>query len=170
MAMMQRLIAIVGIAGGILTAEGPRASGPETATRPIPVQMAQRETDRLTRFFTLTTAQQSAVLGILTTANTQLQPIASQIRPLRTTLTEAIKSGNQGLISSTLAQISDLRAQTQLIRSKAASQIYTTVLTATQQAQVGKGLGPLMGRGLGSERGWGPRRPGRFGPGGPDKN
>ena len=132
--------------------------------------MAQRETDRLTRFFTLDAGQQSAVLGILTTADTQIQAITPQIQPLRTTLETAIKSNNQGMISSTLLQISNLEEQTQVIRANAAGQIYATVLNATQQAQVGNGLGPLMDGGPGPGPGPGGRGPGRFGPARANRN
>jgi hypothetical protein len=130
--------------------------------------MAQRETDRLTRFFSLDAGQQSTVLGILTTADTQIQAIAPQIQPLRTTLATAIKSNNQGMISSTLLQISNLEEQEQVIRANAAGQIYATVLNAAQQAQVGNGLGPLMDGGPGP--GPGGRGPGRFGPGRGNRN
>lgn len=128
--------------------------------------MAQRETDRLTRFFNLDAGQQSTVLGILTTADTQIQAIAPQIQPLRTTLATAIKSNNQGMISSTLLQISNLEEQGQVIRANAAGQIYASVLNAAQQAQVGNGLGPLMDGGPGP----GGRGPGRFGPGRGNRN
>jgi Spy/CpxP family protein refolding chaperone len=131
--------------------------GPRTP--PTPAQMAQRETQRLTRFFTLDAGQQSTVLGILTTEETQLQALAPQIQPLRTNLTAAIKSNSQGMISSTLLQISNLEEQEQVLRANAAGQIYA-VLNATQQAQVGKGLGPLMGGGPGFG-GRGPGGPGR---------
>ena len=152
-----RILTIALIAGGSLLAQGPRASG--TRTPPTPAQIAQRETDRLTRFFTLDAGQQSAVLGILTNAETQAQALAPQIQPLRTNLAAAIKSNNQGMISSTLLQLSTLETQEQVIRANAAGQIYATVLNATQQMKVGKGLGPLMGGGPG----FGGRGPGGFG-------
>ena len=141
---MGRIFTIVLIAGGSLFAQGPRAGG--TRTPPTPAQIAQRETDRLTRFFTLDSGQQSAVLGILTNEETQAQALAPQIQPLRTTLAAAIKSNNQGMISSTLLQLSNLEEQEQVIRANAAGQIYATVLNASQQMKVGNGLGPLDGR------------------------
>ena len=97
------------------------------------------------------------MLGILTTADTQLQALTPQMLPLRTALTAAIKSNNQAVISSTLVQISNLQEQEQVIRANAAGQIFTTVLTSTQQSQVGTGLGPLMGGGPGPGRFGGPR-------------
>jgi hypothetical protein len=153
----------------MLYAQGPY--GRANATPPTPAQMAQRETDRLTRFFMLDAGQQSAVLGILTTADTRLQALTPQIQPLRTTLTGAIKSNNQGLISSTLLQLSNLEEQEQVIRANAAGQIYTTILNATQQERVGMGLGPLMEGGPGpGGGGQGGRGPGGFGPTGPNRN
>jgi Spy/CpxP family protein refolding chaperone len=156
---MCRIMTIALIAGSILYAQPPQSpvvSGGDV-TPPTPAQMAQHETDRLTQFFQLTPPQQTAVLGILTTANTQVQPLTAQIKPLRGTLTAAIKSNNQGLISSTLQQLSNLQEQKQLIRAKVAGQIYATVLTSAQQAQVGTGLGPLMREGPG-RGGFGGRR------------
>lgn len=155
---MGRLITIVLIAGSAVYAQRPH--GRANATPPTPAQIAQRDTDRLTRFFTLNAGQQSAVLGILTTAETQLQGTTPQIQTLRTTLTAAIKANNQGTISSTLLQLSQLQEEEQVIRANAAGQIYATVLTMAQQTQVGNGLGPLMGGGSGP----GGRGPGRFGP------
>ena len=157
------LVPVVLITGSILSAQPPQSRGPRTP--PTPAQIAQRETDRLTRFFSLTATQQSAVLGILTTTETQLQAITPQVQPLHTNLTAAIKSNNQGLISSTLLQISNLQQQEQVLRANAAGQIYTTVLTAAQQTQVGQGLGPLMGVGggpgmMGGRPGFGGRGPG----------
>lgn len=159
-----RLITIVLIAGSALYAQRPRAR--TNGTPPTPAQIAQRDTDRLTRFFTLNAGQQSAVLGILTTVETQVQAITPQIKTLRTTLTAAIKVNNQSQISSTLLQLSQLQEQEEVIRANAAGQIYTTVLNTAQQTQVGNGLGPLMGRGPGP----GGREPGGFGPGRRNRN
>jgi len=151
---MRRIMTIALIVGSVVYAQPPQSPGfPDgSVTPPTPAQMAQLETDRLTRFFQLTPPQQTAVLGILTTANTQLEPLSAQIKPLRATLTAAIKSNNQGLISSTLQQLSTLQEQEQVIRAKVAGQIYATVLTSAQQAQVGTGLGPLMRDGPGRGR------------------
>ena len=147
---MGRLITVVLIAGSAVYAQRPHGRANATPpTPPTPAQIAQRDTDRLTRFFTLDAGQQSAVLGILTTAETQRQAITPQIKTLRTTLTSAIKSNNQSLISSTLLQISQLQEQEEVIRANAAGQIYATVLNTAQQTQVGSGLGPLMGGGRG---------------------
>jgi len=152
------IFTIILIAGTALYAQGPGGRAPRTP--PTPAQSAQRDTDRLTRFFSLNAGQQSTVLGILTTAETQIQALAPQMQPLRTTLTAAIKSNNQSMISSTLLQISNLQEQEQVIRANAAGQIYATVLDAGQQGQIGNGLGPLMGGGPG---------PGGRGPGGPGR-
>jgi hypothetical protein len=159
-----RLITIVLIAGSALYAQRPRAR--TNGTPPTPAQIAQRDTDRLTRFFTLNAGQQSAVLGILTTVETQVQAITPQIKTLRTTLTAAIKVNNQSQISSTLLQLSQLQEQEEVIRANAAGQIYTMVLNTAQQTQVGNGLGPLMSRGPG----FGGRGPGGFGPGRGNRN
>jgi hypothetical protein len=111
-----------------------------------PAQIAQEETNRLTRFFSLSSSQ-SAVLGILTTADTQVQALQAQIQPLRTSLVAAIKANNATQINSILLQISPLQEQIDSARAVAAGQIYATVLSSTQQAQIPNGLGPLLGGG-----------------------
>jgi Spy/CpxP family protein refolding chaperone len=152
---MRRVIITVMISSSILCAQRGRGgfeqrgpSGVGTGAPPTPAQLAQSETERLTRFFSLTSTQQSEVLGILTTADTQIEALAAQIQPLRTTLESVIKVPNsQTQISSTIVQISSLQEQEEVIRANTANQIYTTVLTPTQQAQIGTGLGPLMDAG-----------------------
>jgi regulator of replication initiation timing len=161
---MNRILTIILIAGSALYAQ--RAGRGVNATPPTPAQIAQRETDRLTRFFSLTGGQPATVLEILTNVETQLQALTPQIQTLRTTLTTAIKANNQSQISSTLLQLSNLQEQEQVVRANAAGQIYATVLNAAQQAQVGNGLGPLMGGGAGP----GGRGPGGFGPGRGNRN
>jgi hypothetical protein len=157
---MGRILTIVLIAGSALYAQRQHGGANTTPpTPPTPAQIAQRETDRLTRFFTLNAGQQTTVLGILTNEESQLQVLASQIQPLRTALTAAIKANSTGMIGSTLLLLSNLQEQEEVLRANAAGQIYATVLSATQQAQVGNGLGPLMGGGPG------PGGPGGFGPG-----
>lgn len=126
---------------------GPRQSGSAGSTPLTPAQIAQNETNRLTRFFNLTTPQQSAVLGILTSVDTQAEGLQTQIQPLRATLVTAIKANNASQINSTLMQISTLQEQVDSLRANAAGQIYATVLTTAQQAQITNGLGPLMGGG-----------------------
>jgi septal ring factor EnvC (AmiA/AmiB activator) len=161
---MNRILTIILIAGSALYAQ--RAGRGVNATPPTPAQIAQRETDRLTRFFSLTEGQPATVLEILTNVETQLQALTPQIQTLRTTLTTAIKANNQSQISSTLLQLSNLQEQEAVVRANAAGQIYATVLNAAQQAQVGNGLGPLMGGGAGP----GGRGPGGFGPGRGNRN
>ena len=103
----------------------------------------------MTKFFSLTSTQQSAVLAILTSSETQIVALRTQIQPLRTSLTAAIKANNSGQINATLQQISPLEEQIQAAQAGAAGQIYATVLTSTQQAQLTNGLGPLMGGPMG---------------------
>lgn len=117
-------------------------------TPPTPAQMAQNQTNHLTKFFSLTTAQQNAVLGILTNSDTQVSGLRSQIQPLHQTLVTAIKANNTAQITSTLQQIAPLQEQVESIQANAAAQIYAQ-LTAQQQSQIPNGLGPLMGMGFG---------------------
>jgi hypothetical protein len=120
-----------------------------STTPPTPAQMAQNQTNHLTKFFSLTSTQQTAVLGILTPADTQIAALRTQIQTLRTTLVAAVKANNPTEINSTLAQISPLQQQIESLQAVAAGQIYATVLTPAQQGQLTNGLGPLMGFGPG---------------------
>jgi Heavy-metal resistance len=113
-------------------------------TPPTPAQMAQNQTNHLTKFFNLTTTQQGTVLGILTNSDTQVATLRSEIKPLRQTLVAAIKANNTGTITSTLQQISPLEEQVQQLEATAAAQIYAQ-LTQQQQSQIPNGLGPIMG-------------------------
>lgn len=149
--MKSLLLSVSLLLGPLVYAQGPgfhrNATNGTTATPPTPAQIAQGETNRLTRFFNLSSSQQSQVLGILTTAQTQISSIRSQIQPLRANLVAAVKANNPQQISVALSQITPLQEQVQNAQAVAAGQIYATVLNSTQQAQIPNGLGPLMGGG-----------------------
>jgi hypothetical protein len=147
--MKSAFLAVPLFCGTFLFAQGPGWHGHGSDTPPTPAQIAQDETNRLTKFFSLTSTQQSAVLAILTSSETQIVALRTQIQPLRTSLTAAIKANNSGQINATLQQISPLEEQIQAAQAGAAGQIYATVLTSTQQAQLTNGLGPLMGGPMG---------------------
>jgi|ERR1700678_1613412 hypothetical protein len=147
--MKSAFLAIPLLCGSFLFAQGPGFYGHGSGTPPTPAQIAQNETARLTRFFNLNSTQQTAVLGILTTAEGQIVTLRSQIQPLRTTLVAAIKANNPTQITAALQQISPLQEQVEALQAGAAGQIYATVLSSAQQAQIANGLGPLMGGGGG---------------------
>jgi hypothetical protein len=147
--MKSAFLAVPLFCGAILFAQGPGFQGHGNGTPPTPAQIAQNETVRLTRFFNLNSTQQTAVLGILTTAEGQIVTLRAQIQPLRTTLVAAIKANNSGQITAALQQISPLQEQVEALQAGAAGQIYATVLSSAQQAQIANGLGPLMGGGGG---------------------
>ena len=133
---------------GLVFAQGPRFHGDgSSGTPPTPQQMAQNQTSRLTRFFNLTSTQQQAVLGILTTADTQTSTLRTQIQPLRANLVAAVKANNSAQITAALEALAPLQQQIASIDANAAGQIYATVLTSAQQTQIQYGLGPLMGFG-----------------------
>jgi molybdopterin-biosynthesis enzyme MoeA-like protein len=117
-------------------------------TPPTPTQMAQNQTNHLTKFFNLTTQQQSTVLGILETSDTQIATLRTQIKPLHQTLVTAIKANNTTNVATTLQQISTLQLQVETLQATAAAQIYAQ-LNQQQQSQIPNGLGPLMGFGFG---------------------
>jgi len=132
------------LCGALAYAQGPGFHGNASGTPPTPAQMAQNQTNRLTRFFNLNSTQESAVLGILTTAETQVVTLRAGLKPLHMTLVAAVKANNPNQINSTLQQISGLQQQIESLQAVAAGQIYATVLTAAQQGQIANGLGPLL--------------------------
>lgn len=133
----------------ILCAQGQGFHRNASGTPPTPAQIAQNQTNQLTRFFNLTATQQTAVLGILSPAETQIATVRTEIQPLRAALVAAVKANNPTQINTELQQIAPLQQQIDSIQAVAAGQIYATVLTSTQQAQIPNGLGPLMGGGMG---------------------
>jgi hypothetical protein len=145
--MKSAFLAVPLLCGTFLYAQGPGWHGHASGTPPTPGQIAQNETNRLTKFFNLTSTQQGEVLAILTAAETKIATLRTDIQPLETSLVAAVKANNSSQINSILLQISPLQEQIQALHAGSAGQIYATVLTPTQQAQITHGLGPLMGGG-----------------------
>lgn len=109
---------------------------------------SQRLENMLTRSLSLNATQQNQVHTILADAQVQSQGSAAQLKTLRSSLIDAIKTNNTALIDSLTLQISQQQQPLEAIRSKAAAQIYA-ILTADQQAKLGNGIGMLMGGGFG---------------------
>lgn len=147
--MKSAFLAVPVLCGTFLYAQGPGFHGHASGTPPTPAQIAQNQTNRLTRFFNLNSGQESTVLGILTTAETQVVALRTQIQPLHATLVAAVKANNPTQINATVQQISGLQEQIESLQAVAAGQIYATVLTQAQQGQITNGLGPLMEMGGG---------------------
>jgi Spy/CpxP family protein refolding chaperone len=108
----------------------------------------QRIENMLTKSLSLNAAQQGQVHTVLADAQLQSQGIRDQMKPLRTSLTVAIKANDNAQIESLHQQISPLQQQLDVIHSKAAAQIYAA-LSPDQQAKVGNAIGMLMGGGFG---------------------
>jgi Spy/CpxP family protein refolding chaperone len=108
----------------------------------------QRLENMLTRILSLNATQQGQVHTILADAQVQSQGIRDQLKPLRTSLIAAIKANDSVKIESLNQQISPLQQQLDVIRSKAAAQIYAA-LSPDQQTKVGNAIGMLMGGGFG---------------------
>ena len=146
---MKSMLLTLPLCFGLVFAQGPRfhRDAASSGTPPTPAQMAQNQTNRLTRFFNLSSTQQSAVLGILTTSDTQISAIRTQIQPLRANLVAAVKANNPTQITAALEALAPLQQQIASLQANSAGQIYATVLNSSQQAQIPNGLGPLMGFG-----------------------
>ena len=109
---------------------------------------SQRMENMLTRSLGLDATQQNQVHTILADAQVQSQGLGTQLKTLRTSLIDAIKTNNTAQIDSLHQQISPLQQQLDVIRSKAAAQIYAS-LTTDQKTKLGNGIGMLMGGGFG---------------------
>jgi len=128
---------------------GPRGFGghANSLTPPTAAEMVQWEVNHLTKFFSLTPAQVTAVSGFLTTEQTCLAANSTNLQTARQGLVSAIKTGNPP-VSTAVTTLNGLQGDQELCRATAAAAIYGQ-LTGTQQMQVGTGLGPLMGGGGG---------------------
>ena len=117
----------------------------------------QRLENMLTKTLNLNATQQGQVHTILADAQIQSQTVRDQMKPLRTSLVDAIKANNIAQIESLHQQISPLQQQLDVIHSKASAQIYAA-LSPDQQTKVGNAIGMLMGGGFGPgmRRGGGP--------------
>jgi Spy/CpxP family protein refolding chaperone len=109
---------------------------------------SQRFENMLTRTLSLDATQQGKVHTILADAQLQSQTVRDQLKPLRTSLIAAIKANDSAQIETLQGQISPLQQQLDVIRSKAAAQIYAA-LSPDQQTKVGNAIGMLMGGGFG---------------------
>ena len=147
--MKARILVAALVAATSLMAQGPgRSFGDRAnATPPTPAEIAQMEVNHLTKFFSLTPTQVTAVTGFVTAEQTCLATNSANLKTARAALLGAIKSGPGGVVSAVNA-ISPLEADQEICRATAAASIYVQ-LTSTQQMQLGNGLGPLMGGGPG---------------------
>jgi hypothetical protein len=148
--MKARYVALSMILAGVLGAQG-RGFGGGSFTPPTPAQMIQREVNMLTKYFTLTTSQVSEVTSIVTTEQTCLEGNSTNMQTARAGLVTAVKSGSATNVSAAVNALTSIQGAEQTCRATAAAGIYAD-LDSTQQAKVGKGLGPLLGGG-----GFGPR-------------
>jgi Spy/CpxP family protein refolding chaperone len=114
-----------------------------------PGDFSQRLESMLTRFLSLNATQQNQVHTILADAQVQSKGSAEQLRTLRSSLKDAIKTNNTAQIDALTQQISQVEQPLDATRSKAAAQIYA-ILTPDQQNKLGDGLGMLMGGGFGT--------------------
>jgi len=148
--MTKKFLILPLLAASLVCAQGPRGfnrAGASTVPT-TPAQAAQNIVNRLTKALTLSTGQQSTILGILTTALTNLQSNATTLQTDRTNLIAAVKANNTGTISSLLTAMSPLQEQQEVIRYNAAAAIYAD-LNSTQQATVNNVLSLVEGGGFG---------------------
>ena len=156
--MKARFLALVVIAASSLMAQGPgrpfggRADSATPPTPPTAAEMVQMQVNHLTKFFSLTSTQVTAVSGFLNAEQTCLATNSASLKTARANLLAGIKSGTTGSIASLVGAIGPLETDQEICRATAAASIYGQ-LTSAQQTQLGNGLGPLMGGGGGGPRG-----------------
>ncbi len=134
---------------------GPRGGNPDLAE--------QRFEQRLAQHLNLTAEQQNKVHLTRADARVQSQGMNEKMRTLHTSLTTAIKAGNESQIDSISQEIASVHQQQTAINAKTTAKIYSS-LTADQKTKVGNRLEMLGGEGgFGRGPGFGP------GPGGPGR-
>jgi hypothetical protein len=146
--MKVRYLVLPIILAGVLSAQGRQFRGGGSLTPPTPAQLVEREVSFLTKFFTLTPTQVTAVTGFVTTEQTCLAANTTNLQTAREALVTAIKGANPTTISTAISNLSAVQSAQETCRATAAAAIYAD-LTSAQQAKVGSGLGPLMGGGGG---------------------
>jgi Spy/CpxP family protein refolding chaperone len=160
--MIEKLTTVTNVA--VMTAGLALAQG-RGGTPPDPQTMIQMRVDRLATQLTLTDAQKTQAVTIFTDAFNASQPIQSDLRSNRQSLSDAIKKNDTAAISTLSVTAGVLSGQLTAINSKAEAAFYA-MLTADQQAKYdsqphggpGGPGGPLGPGGFGAGRFGGPRR------------
>jgi Spy/CpxP family protein refolding chaperone len=175
---MTRFLTLSLMVSGLALAQTPQVAQQGTAPRPhmggqreTPEQADLRFEQRLAQHLNLSATQQNTIHTTRADARVQSKGLHERMGALNTSLTEAIKSGNEGQIDKISQDIASLHQQQTAIHAKTTARIYST-LTAEQKTKVGDrlgmlggegpGFGPGFGRGPGGPGGQGPR--GRRGP------
>jgi len=127
----------------------------KTHTPPDPATIAQRRVAHLTRFLTLTTAQQQQATNIFTNSATADLTLHTNLRTAHTALADAVKKNDTAGIDRAANTIGSVTAQLTSNDGKANAAFYQ-ILTPEQQTKVGSFRG---GQGAGMMRG-GPGRGG----------
>jgi Spy/CpxP family protein refolding chaperone len=142
--MKRRLVLVPLMMAAVLLAQPP-AGGRQGGAGG---DFSQRLENMLTKFLSLDATQQNQVHTILADAQVQSKGSADQLKTLRASLKDAIKTNNTAQIDALTLQISQMQQPLDATRSKAAARIYA-ILTPEQQNKLGDGLGMLLGGGFG---------------------
>jgi Spy/CpxP family protein refolding chaperone len=121
-----------------------------------PAKADLRLEQRMAQDLSLSAEQQNKVHAHLADSRVQSQGLHEKMGALHTSLTAAIKAGDEGQIDRISQDVANLHQQQIAIHAKTTAKIYSS-LTADQRAKVGDNLGMLGG----GEPGFGPG----FGPG-----
>jgi Spy/CpxP family protein refolding chaperone len=106
---------------------------------------------RLTQNLGLNAEQQNKVHAIMAESRLSQQGTHQQMQTLHTSLTEAIKAGDEAKIDKITQDIGSLHQQQTASHAKSMAKIYST-LTADQKAKTGANLELLLGGPMGGRR------------------
>ncbi len=113
--------------------------------RPGPGGPERNFEQRLTQRLSLTAEQQNKVHTIIAEREVIGKGSREQMQALNTSLTAAVKAGNEDQIDKISQDIANLHQKQVSLRGKSMAKIYAA-LTPAQQAKVGPNLEMLMGR------------------------
>jgi Spy/CpxP family protein refolding chaperone len=126
------------------------AQGPHNA--PDPTTMVAHHVDHLTKFLTLTAAQQQQATTIFTSAATANSTARASLKTARQALSDAVKSNNTAAIDQAASTIGTLTAQIASSDGRAEA-AFIQILTPDQQTKLsqveGEGRGHFGGVGGG---------------------
>jgi len=144
--MKVRYLVLPMILAGVLSAQPGRGFRGGSLTPPTASELLTWEVNSLTKYFGLTTTQVGQVTPIVSAEQSCLTTIPPpSAQTLHENLATAIKTPG-GNISGAITALANFQSAQETCRATAAAGIYA-ILTGSQQAKLGNGLGPLLGGG-----------------------
>lgn len=152
---MKKLVALAVLT--LITTLALAQTAPPQRTPPSPEEMVQHHVAFLTKFLSLTTAQQATATTLFTNAATAEATVREGMKTAHQSLQAAVKTNDAGAIDTAASSIGTLTAQSTAIQAKSHA-AFLQILTPEQQAKFGEMHMRMPGPG-------GPHGPGFGGPG-----